>query len=298
MSIRLNPNLLPDLLAGIEQSQTNQSNASQQLASGRAVNEPSDNPAATAAIVFNHNEASQDAQFLQNISTLQGRFQVADSTLSNVVTSVTQAITIGTEGANGTLSGSERQALAAQVQGILTQVMGLANTTYQGSYLFGGTNVTAQPFTLDGTTGAITYNGNDNTTSVQLSNGNSIVANVPGSQLFQNAAGSVLGALQDLYTALNTSSSNMGSAVTELGSALSQLDIQRVAYGNALNQINLSESYLNQDQLNVSQQENDLEGADITQAATAFSQAQLANQAAISATSQVLSQKNLLDYLV
>jgi flagellar hook-associated protein 3 FlgL len=297
MSIRLNPNLLPDLLAGIEQSQTNQSNASQQLASGRSVNEPSDNPAATAAIVFNHNEASQDAQFLQNISTLQGRFQVADSTLSNVVTSVTQAITIGTEGANGTLSGSERQALAAQVQGILTQVMGLANTTYQGSYLFAGTSVTTQPFTMDATSGAITYNGNDNTTSVQLSNGNSITANVPGSQLFQNSAGSVLGALQDLYTALNTSSSNMSNAVTELGSALSQLDIQRVTYGNALNQINLSESYLNQDQLNVSQQENDLEGADATQAATAFSQAQLANQAAISATSQVLGEKNLLDYL-
>ena len=297
MSIRLNPNLLPDLLAGIEQSQQNETTASQELASGRSVNEPSDDPAAAAAIVFNHNQASQDAQFLQNISNLQGRFQVADSTLSNVVTSVTQAITIGTEGANGTLSPSERQALAAQVQGILTQVMGLANTTYQGAYLFGGTSVTTQPFAVDATTGAITYNGNDQTTTVQLTDGNSIAANVPGDQLFQNPGGSILGALQDLYTALNTSSDNMGNAVTELGSALSQLDTQRVTYGNALNQINLSESFLNQDQLNVAQQENDLEGADVTQAATAFSQAQLANQAAISATSQVLNQKNLLDYL-
>jgi flagellar hook-associated protein 3 FlgL len=296
MSIRLNPNLLPDLLAGIEQSEQNETTASEALASGRTVNEPSDNPAATAAIIFNHNQASQDAQFLQNINTLQGRFQVADSTLSDVVQSMTQALSLGTEGANGTMSSSDRQAIAAQVQGLLTQVTGLANTTYQGAYIFGGTDVTTQPFSVDATTGAVTYVGNSNTTSVELSNGNSIIANVPGDQLFLNSNGSVIGSLQDLYTALTTGN-NISNAVTEVSNALNQLDTQRVTYGNALDQINTSESYLNQDQINLEQQENNLEGADITQVATNFSQAQLANQAAISATSQILSQKNLLDYL-
>jgi len=38
---------------------------------------------------------------LRNISSLQRRFQVADSTLSNVVTVLTRAVAIGTEGANG-----------------------------------------------------------------------------------------------------------------------------------------------------------------------------------------------------
>jgi len=297
MSIRLNPNLLPDLLAGIEQSQQNETTASQELASGRTVNEPSDNPAATAAIVYNHNQSSQDAQFLQNINTLQGRFQVADSTLSDVVQSLTQALSLGTEGANGTMSTSDQQAIAAQVQGLLTQVTGLANTTYQGAYLFGGTDVTAQPFSVDATTGAVTYAGNSNTTSVELSNGNSIAANVPGDQLFLNSNGSVLGSLQDLYTALTTGN-NISNAVTEVSNAVNELNIQRVTYGNALDQINTSESYLNQDQINLAQQENDLESADITQVATDFAQAQLANQAAISATSQILNQKNLLDYLV
>jgi flagellar hook-associated protein 3 FlgL len=297
MSIRLNPNLLPDLLASIQQSQQNETTSSEELASGRTVNEPADNPAATAAIVLNHNQASQDAQFLQNISTLQSRFQVADSTLSSVVQALTQAVSLGTEGATGTVSASDRQAIAAQVQGLLTQVVGLANTTYQGTYLFGGTNVTTQPFTVDAATGAVTYNGNSNTTTVQLSNGNSITANVPGNQLFQNGSGSVMGALQDLYTSLN-SGNNIPAAVTEIQTALSQLDVQGVTYSNALNQINLSESFLNQDKLNVSQQENTLEGADLSVVATDFAQAQLANQAAISATSEILNQKNLLDYLV
>ncbi len=252
MSIRINPNMLPGLVASIQLSQQNQSIASQQLSTGRSVNSPSDNPAATAGVVLTDGRASQDAQYLQNINTLQGRFQVADSTLSSVVQALTQAVGLGTEGATGTINDSNRQAIAAQVQGLLTQVMGLANTTYQGVYLFAGTNVTTQPFSIDASTGLLTYSGNSNTTSVELSNGNSIAANVPGDQLFLNPNGSALGSLQDLYKALSTGT-NMGQAVNEVSSALSQLDIQRVTYGNALNQINLSESFLNQDQLNVSQ---------------------------------------------
>ena len=296
MSVRLNPDLLPDLLASIQKSEQNENITTQELSSGRTVNSPSDNPAAAAAIVLNHDQTSQDGQFLQNISALQGRFQVADSTISNAVEVLTQALSLGTEGANGTVSATDRQAIATEVQGLLTQTVGLANTTYQGAYLFGGTNVDAQPFTVDSTTGAATYHGNSNTTSVEISNGNSITANVPGDQLFQNANGSVLGALQDLYTALNTGN-NMPAAVSEVQSALSQLDVQRVTYGNALNQINLSESFLNQDQLNLSQQENTLEGADLSVVVSNFSQAQLADQATLSATSRVLSQKTLLDYL-
>jgi flagellar hook-associated protein 3 FlgL len=297
MSIRLNPDLLPELLASMQQSEQNETTATQQLSSGRTVNSPSDDPAATAAIVLNHDQSSQDAQFLQNISTLQGRFQVADSTLSNVVQVLTQAVSLGTEGATSTVSASDRQALATEVQGILTQTVALANTTYQGAYLFGGTDVNTQPFTLDDTTGAVTYNGNPNTASVELSNGNSITTNVPGDQLFQNGSGSVFGALQDLYNSLN-SGNNIPTAVNEVSSALTQLGVQRVTYGNALNQINLSESFLNQDTLNLSEQENMLEGADLSTVATNFSQAQLASQATLSATSEVLSQKTLLDYLV
>src|SRR5271165_6777743 len=216
MTIRLNPNLLPDLLSSIHQSQQNETIATQELASGRTVNQLSDNPAAAASLVRNHDQASQDVQYQQNISTLQGRFQVADSTISNVVQVLTRALSVGTEGANGTLTAADRQAIAGEVKGLLNQTVGLANTSYQGAYLFSGTSVNTQPFTLDDVTGAVTYNGNPNSSSVELSNGNSISANVPGDQLFQNGAGSVFGALQDLYTALNTGV-NMPAAVSEVG---------------------------------------------------------------------------------
>jgi flagellar hook-associated protein 3 FlgL len=296
MPIRLDPNLLPNLLVAIQQDQANLNTATQQLSTGRNVNQLSDNPAAVAALVGNHNQTGQDDQFLQNISSLQSRLQVSDSALSNVVTALNRALSIGTEGANGTLTTADRQGVATEVQGLTSQLLSLANTTYQGTYLFSGTAVTTQPFTLNTATNAVTYGGNANTTSVQISTGNSINTGVPGSQLFTNAAGSAFGALQDLYTSL-ISGNNIPAAVTEVSSAIAQVGVQRVFYGNALNQLNLSENFLNQDTINLSSQENTLVGVDPSKAATDLSQAQVADQATINATGRILSLPTLLDFL-
>jgi len=295
VAIRLNPDLLPGLLESIQQSKQSLTTSTQQLASGRSVNQLSDDPVA-AALVQNHDQAAADGQFLQNLSTLQSKYQVADSTLGNVVQALTRALSLGVEGANGTLTAANRQAIAGEVQGLLNQTVSLANTSYQGAFLFAGTKVSTQPFTLDTTANTVTYNGNSATTSVQLSDGNSINANLPGDQLFQNGSGSVTGALQDLYSALTTST-NIPASVTEVQNALNQVNQQRVFYGNNLNQISLSESFLNQDKLNLSQQENGLVGADLATVATNFAQAQVANQATLNATARVLGLPTLLDFL-
>jgi len=295
VAIRLNPDLLPGLLESIQQSKQSLTTSTEQLASGRSVNQLSDDPVA-AALVQNHDQAAADGQFLQNLSTLQSKYQVADSTLGNVVQALTRALSLGVEGANGTLTAANRQAIAGEVQGLLNQTVSLANTSYQGAFLFAGTKVSTQPFTLDTTANTVTYNGNSATTSVQLSDGNSINANLPGDQLFQNGSGSVTGALQDLYSALTTST-NIPASVTEVQNALNQVNQQRVFYGNNLNQISLSESFLNQDKLNLSQQENGLVGADLATVATNFAQAQVANQATLNATARVLGLPTLLDFL-
>lgn len=251
MSLRVTPNPLPDLLASIQRSQQNANVATQELASGRSVNQLSDDPAAASQLVGNRDQSARDDRFLQNLSTLQSRFQVADSTFSDVVSALTRAVSLGTQGANGTLNASDRQAIAGEVQGLITQMLSLANTTYQGAYLFSGTAVNTQPFTQSGAT--VTYNGNVNTTSVDLSDGNSIQGNVPGDQLFQNSGGSVFTSLGNLNAALQ-SGNNIGAALTQVQNALSTVSTQRVFYGNALNQIKNSESFLNQDKINLSAQ--------------------------------------------
>ena len=72
-------------------------------------------------------------------------------TCGSAVTAVTQAITLGVQGATGTLSSANRQQIVQNLQGIQSQLVQLANTAVGGNYLFGGTASTAPPYTLDPT---------------------------------------------------------------------------------------------------------------------------------------------------
>lgn len=294
---RVNPNILPDLLSSIEQSQQNQQTAIQQLATGRSINSLSDNPAAASALVANNAQSSAVDQFLSNVSDAQSKLQTSDSALNNAVQVLTTAITVGTEGANGTLSTSDRQALAQQVQGLQQQMLGLANTSYQGVYVFAGTNVTSPPFVQDQSSASgVQYQGNSGVTSVQVGEGQSVQTNIAGSQLFLNSSGNVFQALNDLSNAL-TSGTGIDAANTEVQQAFSQLSTQRVYYGNALSQLQTSQNFLNQEQVNLSTQQNQLAGADLTSVIANASQSQVNLEAALSATSQILSLPNLLTYL-
>ncbi len=160
--MRVNPNLVPDVLAGLQQSSNNG-----QYGSAGSIHRQKRQCAVRQSYGIRrhgaeHHRNSKDVdQYTQNTSTVLSMVQTADSALGSVVSSLTQAITLGTEGANGTTNAADQQAIATQVQGILSSVVSAANTTYQGSYLFGGTANTTTPYTADATSpSGYTYNGN------------------------------------------------------------------------------------------------------------------------------------------
>jgi flagellar hook-associated protein 3 FlgL len=297
VSIRINPDITPDLLAAIAQDRQAENTALQQLSTGLQVNQLSDNPAAAASDVLVNVQTGQDDQYLQNLSDLQSQFQTIDSTFSSVVQAVTQAISLGVEGANGNLTASNQQAVAQQLTGIRNQVLSLANQTYEGNYVFAGTATSTQPFTLDPTQpNGVVYNGNEGVNSVELASGLKSAINVPGDQIFTNASGNLIGSLNNLITAVQNNS-GIAAANTSLSQAFSELNNQRVFYGNALQQIQSAQAFLNSDKLQLSQQQNSLVGADMSVSATNFQQASLATEAILSATGQILSSMNLLNFL-
>jgi flagellar hook-associated protein 3 FlgL len=296
--MRVNPNFTQDILADLYTSQNQEDITLQQLSTGQLINMPSDNPAGAAEMVQNQNQQAQTDQFLQNTSSVEGLLQTADSTLSTVVEAVNQAISLGTQGANGTNSGSNLQAIAQEVEGIRNQVLQAANTSYQGNYIFAGTATNTTPFTLNSSApDGVTYNGNTDTNTVQIAEGNSVQVNLPGSQVFQGSGGDVFGALQQLITALQSGNTTaVGTATTQLGTSLNYLSQQRVFYGNVVDQLNSNQNYLQQEQVNLQSEANSVDGVNMAQAATNLTQAQTTQSAALAALAKVIPQ-NLLQYL-
>jgi flagellar hook-associated protein 3 FlgL len=296
--MRVNPNFSPTLLDDLSQVQSQEQNDIEELATGRSVNMPSDNPSAAAADVQNQALQGQNDQYLQNTTNLEGTLQTADSALSSVVTALNQAISLGVQGGNGGVSPAQQQAIAQQVQSIQSQVVQLANASYQGSYIFGGTTTQTPPFALDATQpSGVSYSGNNGTNTVEIAQGETMQVNLPGSQLFQGSGGSVMGSLQQLVTALQSgNSNNISAATTQITNSLSYLSQQRVFYGSAVTQLTNNQAFLQKEQVSLQTQDNSLVGADLATVATNLAQAQTAQQAALEALAQVIPQ-SLLNYL-
>ncbi len=294
--MRVNPNPAADLLASLNQTRLDTQEALLELSSGRRVNQPSDDPAAAALLVDNHDRTTITARYLQSLDSLQGQFQTADSTLSSVITALQRALTLGVQGANGTLSDADRTAIAGELQGIQDQLISLGNTSFQGRQLFAGTLTGAPPFVKDNAVpSGVRYDGNDGVNTVQIGDGYRVAANKPGSQLFIAPGHDMFQAMSGLITSLQ-SNTGIDTAVTTLRDSFDYVSGQRVFYGNSMNQAQSQSTYLGSAKLQLSQQQNTLGAADLEAAASRLINAQNATNATLAAVGRI-SQLSLFDYL-
>jgi flagellar hook-associated protein 3 FlgL len=296
-SIRVNPFPMPDLLAALEQLQQQTTNTTLELATGSSINKPSDNPSGAAQVIRLNELSSQAASFQSSIGSINGQFSTADSTLSSVVTSLQSALSLGVEAAGGTLSSSELTDIATELTGIQSQLVSLANTSYQGQYIFAGT-ATAQPFVVDPTQpSGVRYTGNTDTNKVTIGAGYQLQVNLPGSQVFGtgNPTGDVFQAINNLITSVQNNT-GIGAAVNQVDTALGYVTTQRTFYDDGSNQAQSQQTYLNSQGVSLSQQMNTVTAANVADLASQLESEQTAETATLDAIGNA-PQKTLFDYL-
>jgi flagellar hook-associated protein 3 FlgL len=296
-SIRVNPFPMPNLLAALEQLQQQTANTTLELATGSSINKPSDNPAGAAEAVRLNAASSQADSFQTSIGSINGQFSTADSTLSTVVSTLQSALSLGVEAAGGTLSTTDLADVATELTGIQSQLLNLANTSYQGQYIFAGT-ATAQPFVLDPSQpSGVRYTGNTDTNKVTIGAGYQLQVNLPGSQVFGlgNATGDVFQSLNNLITAVQNNT-GIGTAVNGIDTALGYVTTQRTFYDDGLNQAQSQQTYLNSQSLSLSQQLNTVTAANVATLASQLESEQTAQTATLEAIGNT-PQKSLFDYL-
>ena len=288
------------VLNSLETSDNAERTALTQLTSGRKVNSTSDDPAAATQEVNISTGMNNCDQYLRSISSIYSELQTADASLNSVVTALQAAMSLGTEGANGTLTQQNRNTIAQQINNVSQQVFSVANLAYNGVYVFAGTKSTQPPYVWDSTQpGGVKYQGNDGVNTVEVAEGQSIAVNQPGSNLFSASGASVFGALNDLSTALQDPTStidDIGNAVTELRNAYDQFTSARTFFGSTVDQLALTTNFLNSENLQLAQQQNSTVGIDMNVAVTNLTNAEQARTATVEAAAS-LRGATLMDYL-
>lgn len=131
-----------------------------EVSSGYRLQVPSDDPSAAAAVVGERAEMAALDQYRRTTDSVESRLTVADTLLSDIIGALTSAQTTAAAGRSTILTAEQRQALAAQIDGIREQILGDLNSRYRGVYLFSGTALTTVPFTRDAAGIVQPYAGN------------------------------------------------------------------------------------------------------------------------------------------
>ena len=282
--MRVDPTYITNLVGSLDQTQTSEQQLSAELSSGVSITSLSQNPVGSGENVLLLNQIQQDDSFTESSNLVTGQLQVADSALGSVVSELTQAISLATSANNGTMNASDVQSIANQISGILDEVQSLANTNYQGQYIFAGGKTSAAPFsTSTATSPAVTsYVGDEDVNFLELPNGQKIQLNVPGDQIFlgsgaNNGSGSVFAALNALVADYSSGQVNTAQAACDtaaLSTALNYVSQQRVTIDNSMTQLSAASGAVTNEETQLTAAQTDLMQADIPTISTQLSQAE------------------------
>lgn len=301
---------------------------SAQLSSGVKVTLPSQSSESGSIAEYLQTLKKIDS-YTTTIAEVRSSIQLQDDIMGQMNELLTRAKEIAQEGANETVSSTARAHLAEEIFQIRDHVASLANTTYQGRYLFGGaaddqppynpstyttpaTGLAAKRYVFGNQPGATTVR------TVQVTDDLAIATNTPANQLFGNS----IQGLERLGRSLAGYTSTLTGGVTDGGGAAytfptdfttqtqdisgcidllktaTNTDIlpERVSLGGRLRRLDTGESLLKLTKNSTDEVLSRVRDADETEAAAKLAQAQNALQASYTVTARVL-RLTILDYI-
>ena len=187
MSFRITQGMLYSrALTDVQRGLYRYSRLQQEVATGRRINRPSDDPAAALRVLPLRNDLANLQQLAGNVSLARETLDTSTASLEDASAIMQRTRELTTQAANGTLSESDRQSIGAEVDQLLSQLLSIANSRRGDRYLFGGTANGDAPFATvrDGAGSRVLYSGNHESLEIDVAPGVSTSLNVPGDGIF------------------------------------------------------------------------------------------------------------------
>ncbi len=316
------------LIGAILANRENLNKYSNEVSTGLKVHTPGDTN--VAGIVSKYKEALASIKgYRDRISNVRGMLDFQESIVSQSDEVLVRAKEIAAQAANETLGSEERFQMSSEIWALRDQLVSLANSKYQGKYIYGGADDDDPPF--DGQTYSVPSSGSasirytfdsetgtSQTRTVNVTDSVSVTVNTPGSTVFNNAIFALerLGRSMSGYKTLPASGQpdGTGGAYTfpseyttqtqDIKSAMALLDTargtdltpERVSVGARLRRLDGAASLLDLSEANSQSVLSSLQDADSAVSISNLTQAQNALQASLQVTSRVLN-LNILQYI-
>jgi len=184
--MRISTSTIYDSGIGSMQQQTERLlQTQQQIAGGRRILTPADDPVAAARVLELSQSQSVNAQYGTNSGTAGDSLGLEEAMLGSVNGLLQNVRDIAVNAGNPVLSMNDRASLANELRSRYQELLGLANSTDgSGQYLFSGYQGGVRPFG-ESAPGVVAYNGDQGQRLIQISSSRQIAVSDAGSDVFQ-----------------------------------------------------------------------------------------------------------------
>ena len=138
--MRISTNQIYDQnMRSIMQNQGDLAKTQEQLASGKRIITPSDDPVGAAKVLRLTEEIDELTQFQRNNDLVTGSLEQQEAVLTNITNSVNRARTLVIQAGSGALDSPDRKVIGAELEQIKLEIFDLMNTQdADGNYLYAG----------------------------------------------------------------------------------------------------------------------------------------------------------------
>lgn len=284
------------LLRNLNNNLNRMDNLQQQLATGRRVSKPSDDPVAISFALRYRSEIGMNEQHQRNVDDSLSWLSYTDTLLDQAGNVLHRARELAVQGANGTNPEEAMNSIKSEMEQLYDQMVSIANSKFNGKYVFNGQKTDIEP-----------YNDPDNARMTQTDPGKiefeigagvKLAINVTGEEVFGPASGdNVFAVLQDLVTSLDDNDHEaVSNLIGKLDDSLDAFLAVRADIGAKVNRVELAESRLQDIDINLQDLKSKNEDADMAEVIMHIKMAENVYQASLSAGARIIS-PSLVDFL-
>jgi len=294
-------------LTNLDLLQQQMAQTQQQISSGTKISQPSDAPNSVGDVLQLESDLGNVNQVTSNLNLVSGQVNSAESALETATQLLDQVSSIAAQGVGSTVSAATRTTFSQQVGQILTSLVSISQTQFNGAYVFGGDQPTSPSYQVDlnNPNGVDRLVTTQSTALIQDASGITFAVSKTAQDIFDDrnpddslVSDNIFAAVNSLRVALaNNDTAGINTAIGSLGTAQSYLSQQLAFYGGVQNQISNAQDVAQKFQLQDQTSLGNETDTDMAAASVSLTQEQASYQASIEAES-TMPRTSLFDYLI
>ena len=283
--------------------QTRISKAQDQLATGKLVVSPSDDPEKISVMQRLKSALNRQDSYANTLQAAGVRLNAQENAVRNSSTILVRIKELALQASSDTMNSEDRTNIASEIEGLQKDLLSLANTTdVNGNFVFGGSRVSSAPFSV--VAGIASYQGDQADVQAEAGDQRKVQISRPGSAVFAGTiradSGERVGffqVLEDLKTAISDSTyADMQRGLNELDKLQSGFSQAVVQIGTELNVVENQTKIIDDTRIQLQTTLSQVQDTDYTEAITRLQKEMLGLQAAQSSFAKT-SDLNLFNYI-